>query len=97
MKKLFKILLAVGGVIAGAIALFSSQAKSKKTYNKRTKANDKKLDFITKETTKVKADKIITKAKIKTTAAKVKSTKAKVKSTKKAKSTIDSFEKKYRK
>ena len=48
MKKLFKILLAVGGVIAGAIALFSSQAKSKKTYNKRTKANDKKLDFITK-------------------------------------------------
>ena len=88
MKKLFKILLAVGGVIAGAIALFSSQAKSKKTYNKRTKANDKKLDFITKETTKVKADKIITK---------VKSTKAKVKSTKKAKSTIDSFEKKYRK
>ena len=62
MKKLFKILLAVGGVIAGAIALFSSQAKSKKTYNKRTKANDKKLDFITKETTKVKADKIITKA-----------------------------------
>lgn len=97
MKKLFKILLAIGGVIVGAIALFSSQSKSKKEFNKRTKANDKKLDFITKETAKVKADKKTTKAKIKKTSAKVKLTKAKVKSTKNAKSTIDSFEKKYRK
>tara|TARA_R100000541_G_scaffold54975_1_gene63656 strand:+ start:337 stop:630 length:294 start_codon:yes stop_codon:yes gene_type:complete len=97
MKKLFGIFIAVGAAIAGILALLSSPSKSKKEFSRRKDANDKKLEFITKKATKVKADKKATKSKIKKTTAKVKSTKAKVKSTKKAKSTIDNFEKKYRK
>ena len=93
MKKIWKVLLAIGGVIAGIFALFAtSQSKSKKEFNRRVKANNEKLDFITK----VEKDKAVTKSKIKNTSAKIKSTKSKVKSTQNAKSTIDSFEKKFR-
>tara|TARA_R110001592_G_scaffold152460_1_gene380028 strand:- start:1626 stop:1919 length:294 start_codon:yes stop_codon:yes gene_type:complete len=97
MKKLFKILLAIGGVIAGIFALLSIKTKSKKKFNKQTKANDVKLDFITKEVSKVQNNKKATKAKILKTSTKVKSTKSKIKSTKNAKKTVDNFEKKYRK
>jgi hypothetical protein len=69
MKKLFKIILAIGGAIAGIMAIFSAtkQSKSKKEFNKRVKANEDKLDFITKNANKVKKDKEITKSKIKKT------------------------------
>tara|TARA_R110001592_G_scaffold312048_1_gene587088 strand:- start:638 stop:934 length:297 start_codon:yes stop_codon:yes gene_type:complete len=97
MKKIFKILLAIGGAIAGIFTLLSIKDKSKKEFNKRTKANDVKLDFITKEVSKVQNNKKSTKAKIEKTSRKVKSTKSKLKSTKNAKSTINNFEKKYRK
>lgn len=97
MKKIWKVLLAIGGVIAGIFALFAtSQSKSKKEFNRRVKANNEKLDFITKVAAKVEKDKAVTKSKIKNTSAKIKSTKSKVKSTQNAKSTIDSFEKKFR-
>ena len=58
MKKLFKIILAIGGAIAGIMAIFSAtkQSKSKKEFNKRVKANEDKLDFITKNTNKVKKE-----------------------------------------
>jgi len=98
MSKIFKIILAIGGAIAGAFALFAStQSKSKKDFNKRTKANDKKLEFITGEVDKVKKEKDLNKSKIKNTTKKIESSKQKVKNTKNAKSTIDKFEKKYRK
>ena len=99
MKKFFKIIIAIGGAIAGAIAIFSTtkQSKSKKEFNKRVKANEDKLDFITKKADKVKKDKAVTKSKIKETSSKIKATKSKVKSTRSAKKTVDSFEKKYRK
>ena len=99
MKKLFKIILAIGGAIAGIMAIFSAtkQSKSKKEFNKRVKANEDKLDFITKNTNKVKKDKAVTKSKIKKTSAKIKATKSKVKNTQNAKKTVSNFEKKYRK
>ena len=94
MGKLWKILLAIGGIIAGFFMLKSNAGK--KEFTKKTKANDKKLDAITKEVTKAKKNKAVTKSKIKTTSAKIKTTKSKVKSTKKAKLTINKFDKKYR-
>ena len=99
MKKLFKIIVAIGGAIAGVLAIFaaSKSSQSKREFNRRVKANDEKLDFITKSVDKVKKEKAVTKSKIKSTSAKIKATKSKVKSTKNAKSTVDSFEKKYRK
>ena len=98
MKKIFKILLAIGGALASIFALFAaSQSKSKKKFNKRIKANDEKLDFITKETSKVKNEKAITNSKIKKTNKKIKDTKSKVKSTTSAKKTVKDFESKYRK
>ena len=98
MKKIFKILLAIGGALAGIFALFAaSQSKGKKEFNKRVKANDEKLDFITKETSKVKKEKAATKSKIQKTESKIKDTKLKVKSTKSSKKTIKDFESKYRK
>ena len=96
MKKIFKILLAIGGVIAGIFALLSVKSKSKKEFNKRTKANDVKLEFITKEVSKIQGNKKATKAKIEKTSTKLKSTKSKIKSTKNAKETVDNFQKKYR-
>ena len=99
MKKLFKIIVAIGGAIAGILAIFavSKSSQSKKEFNKRVKANEDKLDFITKKADKVKKDKAVTKSKIKKTSAKIKATKSKVKSTRSARKTVDSFEKKYRK
>ena len=99
MKKLFKIIVAIGGAIAGILAIFaaSKSSQSKKEFNKRVKANEDKLDFITKKADKVKKDKAVTKSKIKSTSTKIKATKSKVKSTRSAKKTVDSFEKKYRK
>ena len=99
MKKLFKIIVAIGGAIAGVLAIFaaSKSNQSKREFNKRVKANEDKLDFITKNVDKVKKDKAVTKSKIKKTSSKIKATKSKVKSTQSAKKTLDSFEKKYRK
>ena len=95
MGKLWKILLAIGGVIAGLFILKSNV--SKKEFTKKTKANNKKLEDVTKKTTKVVKEKLINKIKIKQQQNKIKAIKSKVKSTKNAKSIIDKFEKKYRK
>ena len=96
MKKLLKALLAIGGFIAAITVLFVSSNKSKKEFRKKVKANNDELDSIAKESLKVKNDKKVTKNKIKKTTAKIKSSKSKIKSTKNAKSTIKSFDKKYR-
>jgi len=95
MNKIFKILLAIGGIIAGIFALLVSQNKLR--FNKRTKANKAKLDLITSKVTKVKGQKKSTKDHIKKNSSKIKLTKSKVKSTKNANITIDNFEKKYKK
>ena len=98
MSKLFKILLAVGGVLASIFAIFSTtQSKNKKDFNKRTKANKAKLDFITTKATKVENQKKITKSNIGKTSNSIKTTKSKIKSTKNAKKVVDNFQKKYRK
>jgi hypothetical protein len=74
MKNLWKIILAIGGTIAGILAIFSAtkQSKSKKEFNSRVKANNDKLDFITGQTAKVEKEKKITKDNIKKTSTKVK-------------------------
>ena len=99
MKTIWKVILGIGGAIAGILAIFAStkQSQSKKEFSRRVKANEDKLDFITKNVDKVKKEKAVTKSNIKKTSAKIKTTKSKVKSTKDAKKTVDSFEKKYRK
>ena len=99
MKTIWKVILGIGGAIAGILAIFAStkQSQSKKEFNRRVKANNDKLDIITKKANKVKEAKAVTKSNIKKTSAKIKTTKSKVKSTKSAKKTVDSFEKKYRK
>tara|TARA_R100001377_G_scaffold34202_1_gene18817 strand:+ start:239 stop:532 length:294 start_codon:yes stop_codon:yes gene_type:complete len=94
MGKLWKILLAIGGIIAGLFMLKSNT--SKKEFTKKTKANDKKIKAVNKKVEKVKKDKAVTKAKINKISTQIKSTKSKIKSTKTAKSTIDKFDKKYR-
>ena len=95
MGKLWKILLAIGGVIAGFFMLKSNV--NKKEFTKKIKVNNKKLNAITKKTTKVEKEKAISKIKIKQQKNKIKAIKSKVKSIKNAKSIIDKFEKKYRK
>ena len=99
MKKFWKIILGIGGAIAGILAIFASskQSQSKKEFNNRVKANNDKLDFITGQTVKVEKEKKITKDNIKKTSTKIKETKSKVKNTKNAKSTISDFKTKYRK
>ena len=99
MKSIWKIILAIGGAIAGILAIFASSKsnQSKKDFNKRVKANNNKLDFITNQSADVEKKKKATKAKIQKTSTKIKATKSKVKSTKNAKITVSSFEKKYRK
>tara|TARA_R100000541_G_scaffold36852_1_gene44882 strand:- start:345 stop:647 length:303 start_codon:yes stop_codon:yes gene_type:complete len=99
MKNIWKIIIAIGGAIAGILAIFASSKsnQSKKDFNKRVKANNNKLDFITSKSAGVEKKKKSTKAKIKKTSTKIKSTKSKLKNTKNAKNTVDSFEKKYRK
>ena len=96
MSKIYKILLVIFGFLASAIAL-ASQSKSKKQFNKKVKANDEKLDFITKGASKVKKEKASTKSKIQELKLKIKDTKSKIKSTKTSKKTIKDFESKYRK
>ena len=97
MKKIWKILLAIGGVIAGALALFAStKSQSKKEFKKKVKFNNKEIDNVVKAADLIEKKKAVTKSKIKNTSAKIKSTKSKVKSTRSAKKTVDSFEKKYR-
>ena len=94
MNKFLKILLTIGGTIIGVFTLFFT---NRKRFNKKVKANNVKLDIINKEDIKLKAEKVQTKAKISKTNKKIKTTKSQIKSTKNAKSTIDKFEKKYRK
>ena len=59
MKKFWKIILGIGGAIAGILAIFASskQSQSKKEFNNRVKANNDKLDFITGQTAKVEKEK----------------------------------------
>ena len=94
MGKLWKILLAIGGIIAGLFMLKSNA--SKKEFTKKTKANDKKIKAVNKKVAKVKKEKAVTKAKIKKNKDKINLTKSRVRSTKPAKSTVDKFSKKYR-
>tara|TARA_R110002012_G_C11602008_1_gene607393 strand:- start:278 stop:577 length:300 start_codon:yes stop_codon:yes gene_type:complete len=99
MKKLWKILLAIGGAIAGILAIFAAtkQSQSKKEFKRKVKANNDKIDEVKKQSSVVEKQKEETKNKIKESSKKIKLTKSKVKSTKNAKSTINDFEKKYRK
>ena len=73
MKKFWKTILAIGGAIAGILAIFaaSKSGQSKREFNKRVKANNDKLDFITKSADKIKKEKAVTKTKIKETEKKV--------------------------
>jgi len=99
MKKLWKIVLAIGGAIAGILAIFSAtkQSQSKKEFKAKVKENEGKINEVKKKTAVVEKQKAETKKSIKKTSSKIKATKSKVKSTKNAKSTISDFEKKYRK
>ena len=99
MKNIWKIILAIGGMVAGIIAIFAASKgnQSKKEFNKRVKANNDKLDFITDNIAGVESEKKATKSNIIKSTNRIKSTKSKLKNTKSTKSTIDNFEKKYRK
>jgi septal ring factor EnvC (AmiA/AmiB activator) len=99
MKKFWKTILAIGGAIAGILAIFAAtkQSQSKKEFKKKVKANNDKINEVKKKTAVVEKQKAETKKKIKETSSKIKSTKSKVKSTKNAKSTISDFKNKYRK
>ena len=94
MNKLWKLLLAIGGIIGG-ILLVSNKKKS--TYKKDLEDNKAKLKEVNKKISKVEKEKEKTKADIKKTSKKIASTKSKIKSTKSAKKTTSNFKKKYRK
>ena len=73
MKSIWKIIIAIGGTIAGILAIFASSKtnQSKKEFNNRVKANNDKLDFITGQAAGVEKKKKATKAKIKKTSTKI--------------------------
>ena len=62
MKKLWKILLVIGGTIAGFFMLKSKITK--KDFKKSLKVNNEKLNTIAKKKTKVEKEKAISKIKI---------------------------------
>ena len=59
MKNIWKIIIAISGTIAGILAIFSAtkSSQSKKEFSKRVKANNEKLDFITKKSDEIKKEK----------------------------------------
>jgi septal ring factor EnvC (AmiA/AmiB activator) len=95
MKKLWKILLAIGGAITGIFILIANKS-NKKEFKKKINSNNEKIDSITKKTSKLNKKKSFTKSKIKKTNSSIKGIKSKVKNIKNAKSIVDKFEKKYR-
>lgn len=99
MKKFWKTILAIGGVIAGIFALFAAtkQSQSKKEFKKKVKENNNKIDEVKKQSAVVEKQKEETKAEIKKVNKKITESKSKIKNTANAKSTISDFEKKYRK
>ena len=96
MNKLYKILLSIGGIIAGVFALLFLQNKHRKDFNKKIKENNSKLDLIIDKGVNVKKAKVKTKAKISKTNTKIKETKKKVKNTVSARTTVNNFKKKYK-
>jgi len=58
MNKLWKLLLAIGGIIGGMLLVSS---KKKSNYKKRVDANKEKIDFITKKADKLKLKLILKK------------------------------------
>tara|TARA_R110002051_G_scaffold88483_1_gene155827 strand:+ start:368 stop:652 length:285 start_codon:yes stop_codon:yes gene_type:complete len=94
MNKLWKALLAIGGIIGGILLLSN---KNKSTYKKDLKDNINKTKEVNEKILKVEKDKKKTKAKIKNTDKKIFKTKSKSISTKSAKKTTSNFKKKYRK
>ena len=75
MKNIWKILLAIGGFIAGLLVLSSKQDGSKKEFKKKVKDNKKKIDEVKSKTSKVQEEKKQTKAKIKKTSSSIKKNK----------------------
>ena len=67
MKKFWKTILAIGGVIAGIFALFAAtkQSQSKKEFKKKVKENNDKIDEVKKQSAVVEKQKEETKAEIK--------------------------------
>lgn len=96
MGKVWKIILAVGVAIGAILILLISPFGGKHKFKKELKENKKKVDEVKEKIKKVEKDKKDTKTKISSQKNKIKKTEAKVKNTKRAKKTIDSFEKKYR-
>lgn len=94
MNKLWKVLLAMGGIIGG-ILLMSSKKNLK--YQKDIKVNKSKIKEVQEKSIKVKEDKKNTKLKIKKTSKVITSTKSKLKPTNSARKITSEFKKKYRK
>lgn len=94
MKKIWKLLLTIGGIIGGMLLIFSNKNAA---YDKNTKKNNEKIKEVKKNIDKVKNTKEKIKNNIKKTSEKISLTKSKVKPTTSSKSIISDFKKKYRK
>jgi len=96
MKKIWKIILLVVGVIGAIFLLVISPAAGKIKFKKLVRKKEEEVDEVKEKIKKVDVDKKVTKEKIKKQSTKIKKSKDKVKNTKKSKDTLDDFEKKYR-
>lgn len=99
MKKIWKIILWVGGFI-GAILIFTFRKRKPKTkvyFEDKIEGKIEEVKTIQEKTSKIEEEKKEVKNKIKKTSTKIKETKSKIKDIKSAKDTINDFEKKYRK
>jgi len=99
MKKIWKIILWVGGFI-GAILIFTFRKRKPPTkvyFEDKIEDKKEKVKIIQEKTSKIEEDKKEVKTQIKETSNKIEETKSKIKDTKSSKDIITNFENKYRK
>lgn len=99
MKKIWKIILWVGGFI-GAILIFTFRKRKPPTkvyFEDKIEDKIEEVEKIQEKTSKIEVEKTEIQEEIHQTSNKILNTKSKIKDIKSAKDTINDFEKKYRK
>lgn len=99
MKKFWKVILGIGGVIGTILIFFLGRKKSniKTTIEGDISRKNKDIDKLKKKSLEIEVEKTKIEEKITNTSNKISETQSHVIDTKSAKSTVSDFEDKYRK